>query len=421
MDPVPQARKLLAIAPIKIPLGVKQGVSDDDPNFKSLLQEICDNFPQIISQVDQSQEQEYAEIDRDTKSVKLFIWQPQNGIRFHVFRNFIAIAECEFSVSETDIPEDVEKKAQSDAKKIIEEQWLNFRQLVVAIEAKEKSKHQGQSGSLLDFDLSKNSCEVSWITRTVVLEKQDISNPQWRLFVSDWLKNTIKPEDAEKLINGDIQYSITWMNYVIVLDEQVPEKDSIDYRLDAMMVAQYYYTAQDHCNKRLHKAIHQAYININTKVAEHDLKLSRLSARMLAINYKESLKYFTRKKKNIVIDILNGWDYEDMVESGSKMIEVCSSRLEEVDRKRRERSSIVTDILLAAINFFLIFELCIVLIEYSREVMSRPALEFNDDRPSFLLRIIANIHTDYMLSFGLLFTIFMITLYIKDKWGRKHD
>ena len=93
------------------------------------------------------------------------------------------------------------------------------------------------------------------------------------------------------------------------------------------------------------------------------------------------------------------------------MIEICNARLQEEDNKKRERSTTMTDFLLVTLSFFAIFELSLYLTEFSREMMSRPALDYNDNKSSFFLGLIAEVDADIMFSFGFGLTLLLIIVY----------
>jgi hypothetical protein len=178
-----------------------------------------------------------------------------------------------------------------------------------------------------------------------------------------------------------------------------------------MILAQYYYCAQDNCNNNLKQAIDNAYLDPKLQKAEKQLSASRVETRLHYIAYNEQLKYLTRNKRALLITILDDWGFEALVENGQRMVDVCSSKLQSVDIQRRERSTMMTDLLLVALSFFTVFELSLSLTEFSREVMSRPALDYNDETRSAILGAIANIDVDTMFSLGFGLTLVLIIIY----------
>ena len=244
----------------------------------------------------------------------------------------------------------------------------------------------------------------------LLLQRERLHNPALQNLLHEWLKDTGRPEDATDIINGTKDYSMTWLNYVTVNPLEQ------DYRLETMVLAQYYYAAQEIRNRELKLAISAAYEKTQLKVVEQLLSRTRVETRFHQIQYHEHLKLLTRPKRRLLRDILKGWEFEVLVANSERMIEVCSSRLEEADHKRRERSTVLTDLLLVTLSFFAVFELCLYLVEFSREMMSRPALDYTDDSTSFFLRFIASVDTDVMFGIGAGLTIMLILTYkvIKD-------
>jgi hypothetical protein len=224
--------------------------------------------------------------------------------------------------------------------------------------------------------------------------------------INDWLAHTYRVDDAKDLLAKNISYSMTWLNYAIV-DFNIVN----DERLDSMILAQYYYSAQENCNKLLKQAIDSAY-NANKKNdAQLKLNQSRVITRLHQVDYHEHLKYLTRSKRKILVEILTCWNFEQLTANGQRMIEICSSKIDETENIKRERSSLLTDLLLVALSFFTVFELSLYLTELSREMMSRPALDYNDENSSFMLQFIAEIDTDVMFGSGFFLTLLLVFVY----------
>ena len=211
------------------------------------------------------------------------------------------------------------------------------------------------------------------------------------------------------LIQGNIKYSLSWLNYVVI--------DAVDDdpQISTMILAQYFYTAQENCNNLLKQAIDSAYNEDKLSVAEKKLSTSRVLSRLHQIDFHEHKKYLNRFKRKLLDEILTCWDFEQLSDNSTRMIEICSSRLEEADNKKRERSTVMTDLLLVTLSFFAVFELSLYLTELSREMMSRPALAYNDERSSFFLNLIAGVDVDIMFVFGFALTLALVYIYKRIK------
>jgi len=84
----------------------------------------------------------------------------------------------------------------------------------------------------------------------------------------------------------------------------------------------------------------------------------------------------------------------------------------EITNKRSERSSFFTDLILVGLALVTVIEVSMYLTEYSREVMSRPTLAYQDDETSWILTAIAAIDTDQMLIGGAFVILILVCFYV---------
>ena len=61
------------------------------------------------------------------------------------------------------------------------------------------------------------------------------------------------------------------------------------------------------------------------------------------------------------------------------------------------------------------FELALFLTQFSREMMSRPALDYQDESSSFFLSKIAYVDADIMILSGILTTAALVLVYLRLK------
>jgi len=402
---------MATLTPIQLPFQLRYGVNTESAEYRQLINDISDNINDIVDAAVHFQSTEYSELSSDVKSLRMFVWQPQHWLRFHVFPNGVAIVEHVQPLHSDDTVKALEEKAQALSEQVIQEQWPTFIEISKSL----IKLNQNLIQMVGDDSLNTFPLQIKWITRCLCLKKPDLTSSTWQRNLTQWLANTRSPADAQLLCDGKLNHSMTWLNYVVVDVQQNATGLMYDYRFDSMILAQYFYTAQENCNQQLKQAIEKAYIADDLLTAEKTLSKARLAARMQTIQYHDALKYVTRDKREKIAEILNGWDYSELVENSNRMIDVCSSRLEEVDNRRREKSSVMTDLLLVALSFFAVFELSLYLVELSREMMSRPTLDYHDDSSSVFLSFIANIDTDYMFSFGVLVTVALFFIYRKFK------
>jgi hypothetical protein len=414
------------IAPIYSPLSLYLGVDQFSSNFITKLKSInleCSvddsgnktevNWQGKILHLGGQQNEaiQYQSTDNNSKDIRLMCWSPatNTNIVFHVFSNHIAIAEVEFTIDINELDVSVnsidllvttlEAHVQSLAKQQIDLHYNDF-----CNDLKQLKAHLSQ-----DFLFSEDSSSDmgNWVARTLLLNDEDIVQADTAKILTSWLKNTSRPEDAAEIIAGSKKYSMTWLNYAVKNAKAVGE----DPNIQIMVLAQYYYVSQEHCNSALRGSIEGAYARTKKHKMDKVLANTRTSCRLNQIAFYENIKFLNRPNRALLEDILNGWKFNQLVENSDRMIEICNARLQEEDNKKRERSTVMTDFLLVALSFFAVFELSLYLTEFSREMMSRPALDYNDNKRSFFLSFIAEIDADIMFSFGFGLTLLLIIAY----------
>ena len=102
------------------------------------------------------------------------------------------------------------------------------------------------------------------------------------------MKDTQNQLDAQAIIAGDKDHSMTWLHYAIVDEEQAEE----DNRVSTMILAQYFYKAQENCNRLLKQAIDSAYNSNNRTLTEKRLSFARVVTRLHLIDLNEHKKFY---------------------------------------------------------------------------------------------------------------------------------
>jgi hypothetical protein len=419
-----------AIAPIYSPLSLHLGVDQFSTHFteefKALYLQIFNSSDDdekttinwkgnLVNLSEQHGRRQYQSTDENSKDVRLMCWTPANNddgrcnVMFHVFTNNIAIVEVELEMDLNDLKtvnnsiddrvKAAEEKVQELAKAQIDLHYNDFRN-----DLQQLSPYLSS-----DFALSTttDNNDITWVARTMLINDEQLESDEFRSILTSWLKKTARPDDALKIINNKKQYSMTWLNYVV----KNPQAVGLDPHIHMMILAQYYYVSQENCNSALRGAIEVAYSQSRKEKMDAILAKTRINCRLNEIAYFENIKFLNRPNRALLEDILSGWQFDQLVDNSERMIEICNARLQEEDNKKRERSTTMTDFLLVTLSFFAIFELSLYLTEFSREMMSRPALDYNDNKSSFFLGLIAEVDADIMFSFGFGLTLLLIIVY----------
>lgn len=391
------------ISPIYVPIELKTGVDRSSPKYTDFQKLIDNKFESIIFPLLLNKAMEYESIEKDSWNHRLFIWKNSElepNLEIHVFPNNIGIVLINHTIEYNGDTKALEKTAQENSTILINSIYATFLERLHLVCAK-------QHGDYFKFnETSADEALIFWVSRAILINSQDLNTPLLQNLVKHWLAHTYRPEDAKDILTEELDYSMTWLNYVVV---NLNLED--DERIDSMILAQYYYAAQENCNKLLKQAIDSAYNASKTDEAQRKLSHSRVITRLHQVDYHDHLKYLTRTKRKILEDILDCWNFKELTDNGQRMIDVCSSKIDETESIKRERSSLLTDLLLVALSFFTVFELSLYLTELSREMMSRPALDFNDENRSFMLQFIAEIDTDVMFGSGFFLTLLLVFVY----------
>jgi hypothetical protein len=399
------------------PLRLAIGVDQSSPEYLKLVGSFYQpygNF-QCIHDIEPEPEpgKDYSAIDRDARDNRVLLWcRPEDpGLKIHLFANSVAVLDITLPVDEGLTAEQLAKKCQQQTRQRCKEVYAEFYDDLKRLAALPDSRQLCFEPQQEEKPEQEKKPELYWISRTLLIDKdKDSFSPEHEALLKDWLKDTQRPEDADDIIKGRIDYSLTWLNYAVV--DQLGEED---YRLSTMILAQYFYAAQAECNKQLRQAIDSAYHDEKLSVSERKLSHSRVATRLHQVDYREHQKFLNRQKRQLLDEIMTDWDFQQLTSNSQLMIEICSSRLEEADNKKRERSTVMTDLLLVTLSFFAVFELSLYLTQFSREMMSRPALDYNDDRRSFFLEFIAGVDADFMFALGFGLTVALVLAYRKIK------
>jgi len=216
------------------------------------------------------------------------------------------------------------------------------------------------------------------------------------------------PEDAEALITGNINFSMTWLNYLIIEPTEVQRRTLFS----ALRTSQFFYAAQEYLNDNAYRALTNSALEKNVRIVERRLTTARRDMQMLHIMYDTKKTFMTRKKRQLVNDLMEIWDFDILKANGERMVAASNTKIAEITNKRSERSSFFTDLILVGLALVTVIEVSMYLTEYSREVMSRPTLAYQDDETSWILTAIAAIDTDQMLIGGAFVILILVCFYV---------
>lgn len=402
--------RIITVSPLFIPLELKSGV---DPRL-DLYQDVMKAMPAqsgeffVPNRDADSDGADFGDLSQDDYDLRLLIWTPPveedaPKMEFHIYGNGICAVIADFTLPE--LP--VAAEAQELVQRITCEQVDLFAARMTALLAGIKAK---LPPNVLDANPTVSevsSKHISWTSRAVIAEEAWLQQAGSDTFVREWLSETLRPEDAEEILNRTRDTSITWVNYFIV---ETPDVDMAEV-LHVVRLAQFFFAAQYELNLRTQQALIEASFERNVKKANQMLGDAREKMQHLSIQFHVQRSFLRRSRKAAMDDLLAGWDFDDLVKNGERMVNASTSKIDQIISARSERSSFVTDLILAGIALLTVIEVSLYFSEYSRQLMSNPALEYYDDDLSWVLSGVAGIDTDTVLIGGALSILTLVAIY----------
>lgn len=408
--------RVLTFTPLRTNLRLKTGISPGSSQFAGIvdtLEGALGGPSVLVPNAAHERRKAYEDLGGDGYDLRLIVWQPERSdaaapeIRFHVYGSAIAIAEVTFSA----LPEagtELEAWSQDETERALGAVFARFSAFLDEVRARIAPRflETAQAEQAMSFDVQRTSRAL------IIPEGEKAARGD---LITHWLKNTIRPEDADEINAGERDLSMTWVNYVVIDRPPPPAPEGAPAPPDltrlyiaTMRIAQYFWSAQDWFNQETQQIVANALNEKNVKSAERKLLAGRARMQMLEVEYNALRAVLSRPKEKLLSEILASWSFDTLVANGERLIELSTARIGEITTRRAERASLFTDLILVGIGFLAIMEVLVNLMGFSREMMSRPALEYTDRNISFLMAFFAGIDTDWTLLGG--FTVILLLL-----------
>ncbi|MEL6825762.1 MAG: hypothetical protein AAFN91_05885 [Pseudomonadota bacterium] len=402
--------RIITISPLYIPLELKSGI---DPRLK-LYESVIAALPARSEEFfapnrdETSDRADFGDLSQDDYDLRLLVWTPaveedEPRAEFHIYSNGICSVMLDFILDDTHSAADTEGLVQRITCEQVDRYAPRMNQLLADICARLPKYVIDQDQTMQDV----SSADIAWTARMAVIEEPWLTTPTGQAFVTNWLSETLRPEDAQEMIDRKRDSSVTWVNYAVV---NTPDTDLAE-TFHIVRLAQFFFAAQYHLNLQTQRALIEASFEKNVRKANQMLNDAREKMQHLSIQFHVQRSFLRRSRKEAMDMMLHGWDFDDLVENGERMVQASTSKIDQIYSKRSERSSFVTDLILAGIALLTVIEVSLYFTEYSRQLMSNPALEYYDDDMSWVLSSIAGIDTDTVLIGGALSILTLVGLY----------
>lgn len=398
------------VGPLDIPLYLRRALDPRSKDYDALLASLPADDREFVvpNRGEGKRNADFSRSKEDDLDLRLFVWTPQmpdGGPRltFHVFPTGVASLEATLPAPPLTEREEVEEAIQDEVAAALSMVAGRFCKLM----AKVIKGLPDDFADGLDKAYRCDRTDIGWTARCLVISEAERSDPKLQEFLTEWLETTARPDEAAALIAGEIDVSMTWLNYVIV--QRDPEET--ESLFSAARIAQYFYASQSQLNLDAQDALGEVTDKKGVRNLEERLKSFRRRMQLLQILYETQKGFLSRIRRRKFDDFMDVWDFDDLVANGQRIISASTDRIDEIVAKRTERSTSFTDAILFGIALFTIVEVALYFTEYSREMMSRPALGYTDNQLPFTLRFVAAIDADIMVLGGLFATLVLIVFY----------
>ncbi|XBQ17111.1 MAG: hypothetical protein ABL308_04345 [Oceanicaulis sp.] len=404
--------RLYTMTPIRTGYRLAAGVTPATEQYAGLMKRLAALPSEDVTLVNKDAERSgrWKDIAVDGFDLRVAIFEPghkagEPEVRFHIYGSGVAIAEVRFD--DVDAANgDLEGWSQTESHKAYKGHVSAFCALL---------ERMGRlTGDLLEGNPARcGEVEHGHTSRALVISEAERADPATAPLVQDWLKNTIRPEDAGDILAGEAHYSLTWLNYLIVEPDGEEGPKETQFLLSAMRIAQYFWSAQDWANESTRQIVADALTARRPRRAEQSLLRARSRMQMLQIEYESLRAVLNRRKEKLVSEILDTWSIDALKANGAQLVELSSGKIKEISAARTRRSEFVTGLILFGIGAVAVLEAIFAAISFSREVMLRPALGYTDEQGSLLLRIIAAADSDFLLGSGLILILLLTVIYVR--------
>ncbi|HMB51929.1 MAG TPA: hypothetical protein VKU40_01345, partial [Thermoanaerobaculia bacterium] len=265
-----------------------------------------------------------------------------------------------------------------------------------------------------------------WTSRTLVLPPETgdgKATGRGDHLASHWLTHATTSEEARvearRLLDGECSYSMRWLNYAHrplppQADATAGDELPWDEARDMVRLAQYHYAALDVLGTELDRVIgrsHQPGIDRNIRRLHR--RLADLVARtdLLVLGFRERRKHLPPRQRRWLEGLLDGWIFDEVLESCREKTRLCSARIETLRAKLADRNAMAADLLMMALTAIVFFSLFLEISQYGRTLATDATLGLRDEGLLGFVAWVAGLSTDTGLGCSAVVVLVAIVVY----------
>lgn len=306
-----------------------------------------------------------------------------------------------------DIEQEVQRNATRVNNELISEMYTKLRQAI--------QTEEGHDNFVI-FD-SGPEIEHAWASRALMFDSSTAElAPEQKRFAIDWMSSN---QDSEQLIddllNRELLHYADWMNYIYV--EETPETAlRLQEMWKALLRAQFYYAAMGRIDSKLMGILAWAMSkspDISTAKLREQLRREMDFAEALFLKKSEVGKFVNPASRIETERILSVWDFDEVLANPVRMkLEICQTRLDNLESDRARSASFFTDLILMVIGVTSILGTALAVVSLGRSASADPDQTVYDFGAGDLTTWISTQPIDVILLISTIISVLMVAVFV---------
>lgn len=257
---------------------------------------------------------------------------------------------------------------------------------------------------------------VLWVSRSLILEQSSAVGSKGEIsdVMAIWLSPVAQGDWRESLRTKG--YSMQWLRYGMDEPAMAQHGMPLDDAWESMLFSQFFWAALETIEHEMFAVLGQISGEASgPRLKESHRKLSRVRERAeLTLAHHQHLKRFlTRKRAELVDQIMDGWQFPALVRNLRDTIALCNQRHQSLLQRSNAKNSLLTDALLFFIGTVAIMELTVNLSLTGRTLSSDATLGLRNEGEFNVLELVAALPMDRLLFGSVVIIGVIVALYFR--------
>jgi hypothetical protein len=265
------------------------------------------------------------------------------------------------------------------------------------VQVQSRQRETEGTGDEVDWVEAKTRQSALWITRSMILSEADSVGAR----LEEWLEPAAVFRSWRDSMR-DRGYAMEWLRYAF---SETGADGQIDVDAwESMLFCQYFWAAVE-------KAEQETFRILGGSARQHGeglrprhwfeaLSSARLEAELIMARYRHLRRYAARSRQPMIDEIMEGWNFDELVENLEKSVAICRENLEHMLHHATARSTVWTDLLLFFIGSYAVLDFLISIAVLGRSMNADAMLGLRDEGVFNILATVARLPMDLIISSG---------------------